>query len=188
MVGIINTSFTITINHNQFTTAHNKSSAEPFTAEDSLHSRSRSMTDCSYNCQLTWNSALYSLGADLTENTCHVTRIHVYWPVTWQWHGADHIENTSSVVRMGVYWPVAQHWAWRGPHRKQFFQHLFIVACAYFGRCLEMGLHVTKCCRIDERTLPGNLQNPLPKCSVSHYLSTFFLFSLPLAREPAFDD
>jgi hypothetical protein len=33
-------------------------------------------------------------------------------------HGADHIENTSSNI-------------------------FAIVACAYFGRCLEMGLHVT---------------------------------------------
>jgi hypothetical protein len=42
MIGFINTYFTITLNHNQFTTAHSKSSTEPLTAEDSLHSHSRS--------------------------------------------------------------------------------------------------------------------------------------------------
>jgi hypothetical protein len=36
--------------------------------------------------------------------------------------GVDYIENTSCVIRMRVYWIVAQHWAWRGPHRKYFFQ------------------------------------------------------------------
>jgi hypothetical protein len=113
MIGFIDTSFTITLNHNQFTTAHNKSSVKPLTAEDSLHSRSRSTAGSSYNCQLTWNSALYSLGADITENTCHVTRIRVYWPV-------------------------AQHLSWRGPPRKHFFQYFSLVACAYFGRCLQM--------------------------------------------------
>jgi hypothetical protein len=45
MIGFINTSFTITLNHNEFTTTHNQSSAEPLTAEDSLHSHSRYTTD-----------------------------------------------------------------------------------------------------------------------------------------------
>jgi hypothetical protein len=31
MIGLINTSFTITVNHNKFTKAHNKSSAETLT-------------------------------------------------------------------------------------------------------------------------------------------------------------
>jgi hypothetical protein len=44
--GFINNSLTITPNHNQFTT-HNKSSAEPRTAEYSLCSPSPSATDCS---------------------------------------------------------------------------------------------------------------------------------------------
>jgi hypothetical protein len=66
MIGFTNTYFTITLLHNQFTTAHTKSSAELLTAEDSLHSRCRSTT--------LLNSAhlqfrLYSLGADPTENT-----------------------------------------------------------------------------------------------------------------------
>jgi hypothetical protein len=42
---LLTPSFTITLYHNKFTTAHNKSSAEPLTAENSLHSRSRSTTD-----------------------------------------------------------------------------------------------------------------------------------------------
>jgi hypothetical protein len=29
------------------------------------------------------------------------------------------------------------------PHRKPLVRHWFYIACAYFGRCLEMGLHVT---------------------------------------------
>jgi hypothetical protein len=64
MIEFINASCTITLNHNQSTTAHNKSSAEPLTAEDSLHSRSYSTTDLNSS-----NFALYSLGADPTENT-----------------------------------------------------------------------------------------------------------------------
>jgi hypothetical protein len=43
-IGFINTSLTITFNHNQFITAHNKSSAKPLTAEDLLHSHSCSTT------------------------------------------------------------------------------------------------------------------------------------------------
>jgi hypothetical protein len=81
--------------------------------------------------------------------------MRVFWPVTSTGHGADHIENTSSVVRMHVYWPVAQHWAWGGPHGKYFFQYPFYCCVRYFGRCLEMGLHVTistaqnsmRCCK-----------------------------------------
>jgi hypothetical protein len=76
MIGVINTSFTIILNHNQFTTAHNKSSAEPLTAEDSLHYRSRSTTFL--NSLPTWNSALYSLGADPTENTVNQQFVGVF--------------------------------------------------------------------------------------------------------------
>jgi hypothetical protein len=46
-------------------------------------------------------------------------------------------------VRMRVHWSVSQHWAWRGLHRKHFSNTFSIVACAYFGLCLEMDLHVT---------------------------------------------
>jgi hypothetical protein len=46
-------------------------------------------------------------------------------------------QSNSSVVRMHVYWPIAQHWAWRD------HMDFSIVACAYFGRCLGMGLRVT---------------------------------------------
>jgi hypothetical protein len=38
-------------------------------------------------------------------------------PLPSNWHGADHIENTSC--------------------------NTFSIVCTYFGRCLEMGLHVT---------------------------------------------
>jgi hypothetical protein len=51
MIGFINTYFTITHNHTQFIKAHNKSSAEPLTTEDSLHSRST--TDCSESYVMT---------------------------------------------------------------------------------------------------------------------------------------
>jgi hypothetical protein len=76
--------------------------------------------------------SLYRLGSDPTENMYHVSM-----------HGADHIENTFSIVRMRVCWPAAQHWAWRGPHRNTSSNTLSIVVCAYFGQCLEIGLHVT---------------------------------------------
>jgi hypothetical protein len=46
--------------------------------------------------------------------------------------GADHIEYTSSAVRTLVYWSVAQHWAWRGPHRKHFFQYPFYCCVCIF--------------------------------------------------------
>jgi hypothetical protein len=41
-------------------------------------------------------------------------------PLPCNGHGADHIENTSCIT-------------------------FSVVACAYFGRCLEMGLYVTVC-------------------------------------------
>jgi hypothetical protein len=58
-------------------------------------------------------------------------------------HGADHIENTSSVVRMRVYGPFPST-GYGSDHIENTFSNTFsIVACPYFGRCLEMGLRVT---------------------------------------------
>jgi hypothetical protein len=85
MIGFINTSLTISLNHNQFTTAHNKSSAEPLTAEDSLHSHSRSTTILS--SLLTWNSALHSLGADPKENTVSQKFVGVFTALLPRYEG-----------------------------------------------------------------------------------------------------
>jgi hypothetical protein len=62
--------------------------------------------------------SLYRLGSDFTENTCLVSEWVFIGPLPSTGHGADHIENSSSTT-------------------------FSIVASAYFGRCLEMGLHVT---------------------------------------------
>jgi hypothetical protein len=71
-----------------------------------------------------------------------------------------------SRVRVRSHWPVTQHLTWRGPHREHLvrrgvYQPLLstghgadhientssntfpVVACAYYGRCLEMCLYVT---------------------------------------------
>jgi hypothetical protein len=56
-------------------------------------------------------------GADHTENILLSEFVFID-PLLSTGHGVDHIENTS-------------------------FNTFSIVACAYFGRCLEMGLHVT---------------------------------------------
>jgi hypothetical protein len=50
--------------------------------------------------------ALYRLGSDLAENTCHVT-MHIHWPVT-------------------------QHWTWRGPHGRH-FENLFCCCVRLFS-------------------------------------------------------
>jgi hypothetical protein len=52
------------------------------------------------------------------ENMCHVSERIFIEPLPRTGHGANHIENTSSNT-------------------------IYIVACAYFGCWLEMGLHVT---------------------------------------------
>jgi hypothetical protein len=67
--------------------------------------------------------SLHKLGMDLRENTCHVSECVFIGPLPSAEHGEDHIENTSS-------------------------NYFSIVACAHFGRCLEMGVHVTICSSI----------------------------------------
>jgi hypothetical protein len=65
MIAFINTSFTTTLNHN-------RSSAQPLTAVDSLHSRSCSTTDCSLG------TVLYNLWANPTENTVSQQVVRVF--------------------------------------------------------------------------------------------------------------
>jgi hypothetical protein len=81
---------------------------------------------------ITFRLSLYRLESDPTENTYHVSESVFIGPLPSTGHDADHIENTSSVVRMHVYWLVAHHWAWRGPHRKHFFQCLFYCCLRVF--------------------------------------------------------
>jgi hypothetical protein len=52
------------------------------------------------------------------QKPCHVSECMSIGSLTSTAHGADHIENAS-------------------------YNNLFAVACAYYGRCLEMGLHVS---------------------------------------------
>jgi hypothetical protein len=78
--------------------------------------------------------SLYRLGSNLTENTCHVSECVFIGPLPSIGYGADHIESTSSVVRMRD----------GADYIENTSSNTFcIAACAYFGRCLEMGLHVT---------------------------------------------
>jgi hypothetical protein len=67
-------SLLITINLQQLTINLQLSTWLPGTRSIS---RSSPTTDCSYNCQLTWNSASYSL----TETARHVSRMRAYWSV-----------------------------------------------------------------------------------------------------------
>jgi hypothetical protein len=46
---------------------------------------------------------------------------------------------------MRAYCLVTHHWAWRGSHKNTSTNTFSLVACAYFGCCLEMCLHVTIC-------------------------------------------
>jgi hypothetical protein len=66
---------------------------------------------------ITVRISLYTLRSHLKENTCHVSECVFIGPLPSTGNGADHIENTSCNT-------------------------FSIVACAYFGRCLEKGLHV----------------------------------------------
>jgi hypothetical protein len=62
--------------------------------------------------------SLYKVGSDLTENMCQVPECVFISPLPCTKLRADNIENTSSNT-------------------------FYIVAWAYFGRCLELCLHVT---------------------------------------------
>jgi hypothetical protein len=69
MIGLL-IPFTTSLNHSQFATAHNKSLAEPLTAEDWL--RSRSATDSLYFSvllELQLRNSTHFLSTDPTENT-----------------------------------------------------------------------------------------------------------------------
>jgi hypothetical protein len=78
MAGFVNTSFTVTLNLNQFTTAHNKSSAEYVNAEDALYSCSRSTTDsCSDDCLQDNSSARTPW--KIFFFCC--SKMRVYWPI-----------------------------------------------------------------------------------------------------------
>jgi hypothetical protein len=99
---LINTSFTITLNHNQFTTVHNRSSAKPF--------------DCRGLAPFSFSFYDFSELASQYTDSGRTSRIG---PLPRTGHGTGHVENIFS---------------------NTFF---FTVACAYFGRCLEMGLRVT---------------------------------------------
>jgi hypothetical protein len=58
------------------------------------------------------------------------------------WHG-PHGKHRLSIVRNAYL--LARYLAMdiRKPHRKHFLRPGSIIACAYFGRYLEMGLHIT---------------------------------------------
>jgi hypothetical protein len=78
-----------------------------------LHSWTLTSTACSVDCLQDNSSA-----RTLRKHRLLLSRMSVYWTVTQQWIYANHIENTSCDAGS-------------------------IVTCAYFGRCLELGLDVT---------------------------------------------
>jgi hypothetical protein len=82
--------------------------------------------------------SLYSLDTNRPRRK-HVpqVRLRVHWSVTSTGHGAYYTENTSSNT-------------------------LSIVACAYFGRCLEMGLHITI---FVQNSIGSWIQSLLKRCS-----------------------
>jgi hypothetical protein len=87
---------------------------------DSARTTQETRATCQTACSLAITRT--GLGAYYIENTSSVVRMRVSsqscGPLPSTGHGTDHIENAS-------------------------FNTLSSVACAYFGRCLEMGLRVT---------------------------------------------
>jgi hypothetical protein len=135
MIWLINTSFKITLNHNKFATAHNKSSAEPLSAEDSLHSRSPlysfvlrcTPTTASFVIRISYNSSARTPRKTLS--FC-CPRMRVYWPVTYQW--AVYQESLSAGrCLFARYLAIAIC----EPHRKHLLRHWF-YCCVHVFRAL----------------------------------------------------
>jgi hypothetical protein len=57
-------------------------------------------------------------------------------------HG-PHGKHSLLLSRMRVYWPVTYQGIYANNTGKTFCENGSIVACAYFWRCLEIGRHVT---------------------------------------------
>jgi hypothetical protein len=82
MIEFIGTSLTITLNHNQFTIAQNKASAEPLTAEDSLlvlFALFCTPTAASFGIRLAYNSSKRT-PRKIFFSFC--PKMQAYWPVT----------------------------------------------------------------------------------------------------------
>jgi hypothetical protein len=122
MIGFIDTFFTITFNHKQFTITHNQSSADPFFLD------SRGLSLFPFSLSLLWFCSMLltqSRGSPIGNTS-----------VAQQWICANHIEHTSCYIGSILAFTVPLHN--NGSY--------VIVACLCLPTwCVRMCLHVIVC-------------------------------------------